>query len=80
MADKVTNNRTVKMTVEYGDGSENTISQNNPTNTDLVNKIKAFSTFAVENKLFKSQKSEATISRIKEAKIVNRQETDFDLG
>ena len=80
MADTTTSTNTVKMTAEFGDGTQQIISQNNPTNENLVEKINAFSSYIAANNILKSEKSEATVTRIKSAKLVQRTETNYDLG
>lgn len=80
MADKVSNENTVQMVAEFGDGSQQIINQPNPTTENLISKIQAFSAFAVNNKIFISEKSDATISRIKSAKTIEKTTVDFDLG
>lgn len=80
MADTTTSTNTVKMTAEFGDGTQQIISQNNPTNENLVEKINAFSSYIAANNILKSEKSEATVTRIKSAKLVQRTEIDYDLG
>lgn len=80
MADKTTETITVQMVAEFGDGSTYTISQNDPKVSGLSSKIKAFADFAVEKALFKSEKSDATITRIKSATRIKRSVTDLDLG
>lgn len=80
MADTTTSNNTVQMTIEFGDGSEQSITQNNPTTENLISKINAFSSYISANNIFKSTKSNATVTKIKAAKLVQRTETDYDLG
>ena len=80
MADTTTSTNTVKMTAEFGDGTQQIISQNTPTNENLVEKINAFSSYIAANNILKSEKSEATVTRIKSAKLVQRTEIDYDLG
>jgi len=80
MADTQTTTKTVNMTLEFGDGSEKTISQNDPINneTQLITNINAFSTYAANNNIFISDNN-ATFTRIKAAKIINRTATILDI-
>ena len=80
MADTQTTTKTVNMTLDFGDGSEKTISQNDPINneTQLITNINAFSTYAANNNIFISDNN-ATFTRIKAAKIINRTATILDI-
>lgn len=80
MADTQTTTKTVNMTLEFGDGSEKTISQNDPLSdqTTLISRINAFGTYATNNNIFISDNN-ASFSRIKSAKIVSRTATKLDL-
>lgn len=80
MADKQTTTSTVKLIVEFNDGSETTITQNNPRASDLAEKINAFSVFAKTNNVLISAKSDAQFNRIKQAVTRNVVETDYDIG
>lgn len=71
---------TVKLIAEFNDGTEQTITQNNPTSENLAAKINAFSAFVKNNNIITSSKSEAKFSRIKQAVKRNVTETDYDLG
>jgi len=80
MADIVTTESTVKLTAEFSDGSEQILSQNNPTSDNLATKINAFSSFVKNNNVLISTKSNATFTRIKQAIRRNVTEVDYDLG
>lgn len=80
MADVQTRTRTVNMTLEFGDGSEKTITQADPIDneTTLINRINALSTQAATNNIFVSDDN-AAFSRIKSAKIISRTATKLDI-
>ena len=80
MADTQTTTSTVKLTAEFNDGSEVTITQNNPSNSNLAEKINAFSNFVKTNNVLISAKSDAQFNRIKQAVTRNVVETEYDLG
>ena len=80
MADTQKTESTVKLIAEFNDGTEQTITQNNPTSENLAAKINAFSTFVKNNNIIISSKSEAKFSRIKQAIKRNVTELDYDLG
>lgn len=80
MADTTTSTKSIKMIAEFGDGSEQIINQSDPTSTNLVAKINAFSNFAAANNIFISEKSSATITRIKSATLIEQNTTEYDLG
>ena len=81
MADTQTTTNTVNMTLEFGDGSEKNISQNDPINnqTELISRINAFSTYAATNSIFISENN-ANFTKIKAAKIVSRTTTTLDIN
>lgn len=80
MADTQTTSKTVNMTLEFGDGTEKTISQDNPISDQatLITRINALSTFASANSIFLSDNG-AAFSRIKASKIVSRTVTTLDI-
>lgn len=80
MADKQTTESTIKMTLEFTDGTEQSLSQINPSTTNLANKINTFATFAKNNNIFISSKSNAGLNRIKQALKRTKTETDLDLS
>ena len=57
MADTTTSTNTVQMIAEFGDGTEQLITQNNPTSENIVEKINAFSSYIATNNILKSTKS-----------------------
>ena len=81
MADTQTTTKTLNMTLEFGDGSEKTLSQDNPLTDQatLITRINALSASATTNSIFLSDNG-ASFSRIKSSKIVNRTVTKLDLG
>lgn len=80
MADKTTSESSVKLIMEMTDGTEQTLTQTNPTSDSLVDKINAFGQYAQEKNLIVSTKSETgRFSRIKQAILHNQAETEYDL-
>lgn len=80
MADSQSSTSTVQITMEFGDGTEQTITQNNPTNTNLIDKINTFGNYLIQNQILTSTKSEAHPTNVKSAKTVQRTVTNYDLG
>lgn len=80
MADTQTTTRTLNMTLEFGDGTEKTLTQDNPISQQatLITRINALSTSAATNSIFISDNA-ATFTRIRAAKIVNRTVTKLDM-
>jgi len=80
MADTQTTTNTLNLTLEFGDGSEKTLTQDNPISNQqtLITKINALSTSAATNSIFISD-NDASFSRIRAAKIVARTVTKLDL-
>lgn len=80
MADKVTSESTIKLYAEFNDGTEITITQNNPTTENLPEKINAFSNYVKQNNILISSKSNAQFNRIRQATKRSVTETNYDLG
>lgn len=81
MADKVSTTKTVSMVAEFTDGDTRTITQNNPLTdqASLVSAINAFNTYVATNQILIGDKAAGAYVRIKEAKIVNKTTTKFDI-
>lgn len=82
MADKITSSSTVSMVAEFSDGDTRTLTQNDPlaNNASLVAAINDFSTYCATNNIIIGDKASGSYSRIREAKIINKTVTQFDLG
>lgn len=82
MADKVSSTSTVSMVAEFSDGDTRTLTQNDPlTNqASLVAAINDFNTYCAANQIIIGDKASGSYVRIKEAKIINKTTTKYDLG
>lgn len=82
MADTISSSQTVSMIVEFSDGDMRTLTQNNPlANTEsLVAAINDFDTYCKANNILVGDAASGSYMRMKEAKIVSRTTTNFDLG
>lgn len=82
MADSISSSKTVSMTIEFSDGDTRTLTQNNPlTNADsLVAAINDFDAYCKANSILVGDSASGSYMRMKEAKIINRTTTNFDLG
>lgn len=79
MATQTTTN-TVNLVAEFGDGTEKTFSQNDPIDNQatLISRINALSQSVVTNQILISDNN-ASFSRFKSAKIVERTATNLDI-
>lgn len=80
MADTQTTTNTLNMTLEFGDGTEKTLTQDNPISdqSTLISRINALGASAATNSIFLSDNG-AQFTRIRAAKIVNRTVTKLDI-
>ena len=82
MADTTSSSKTVSMTVEFSDGDTRTLTQNDPiSNTaSLVDAINDFDAYCKANNILVGDAADGSYIRMKEAKIIERSVTTFDLG
>jgi len=82
MADTVSSSQTVSMTIEFSDGDTRTLTQNDPlANAEsLVAAINDFDNYCKANSILVGDAASGSYMRMKEAKVVNRTTTKFDLG
>lgn len=81
MADTVKTSKTVSMIAEFSDGDTRTLTQSDPlTNqSSLITAINDFDTYCRTNQIIIGDKASGSYTGIREAKVINKTTTNFDL-